>query len=73
MGLWVNPDVPAAVQAGLRGAALAVMAPAEAHERLPEIGFESGQLLNSEEMHRGLRPDHARIGAILTAIGFKPE
>jgi tripartite-type tricarboxylate transporter receptor subunit TctC len=73
MGLWVTPDVPAAVQARLRDAALAVMAQRQTRERLSEVGFEPGQPLGSNELQRGLRADHERVGAMLKAIGFKSE
>lgn len=74
MGLWVTPEVPAAVQARrLREAALADIAPPQTRERLREVGSEPGQPRSSDEMQRALRADHERVGAMLMAIGFKPE
>ena len=40
MGLWVKPDVPAALQAQIREAALKVLAQPAVRERLQDIGFE---------------------------------
>lgn len=73
MGLWVTPGVPAAVQARLRDAALAVIAQPQTREKLREIGFEPGQPRDTDDMQRGLRADHERVGAMLKAINFKPE
>ncbi|HEX3139763.1 MAG TPA: tripartite tricarboxylate transporter substrate binding protein [Rhizobacter sp.] len=73
MGLWVKPEVPAAVQEQLRSAALKAMAQPAAHERLLEIGFEAGQPRSPEDMSQGLQADYARVGAVLKSIGFKPE
>jgi tripartite-type tricarboxylate transporter receptor subunit TctC len=73
MGLWVTPDVPAAVQARLREAALKVMAQPQMAEKLREIGFEPGQPRSSDDLARALRADYERVGAILKSINFKPE
>jgi tripartite-type tricarboxylate transporter receptor subunit TctC len=73
MGLWVTPDVPAAVQQRLREAALKVMAQPALRERLQEIGFDAGQPLTSEQMAQSLRSDYERIGTLLKAIDFKPQ
>ena len=73
MGLWVKPDVPAAVQNKLRDGVLKVLAQPAARERLQEIGFEVGQPRSPDELTTSLRADHQRMGAILKSIGFKPE
>ena len=73
MGLWVTPDVPAAVRARLREAALKVMAQPQMAEKLREIGFEPGQPRSSDDLARALRADYERVGAILKSINFKPE
>jgi tripartite-type tricarboxylate transporter receptor subunit TctC len=73
MGLWVTPDVPAAIQARLREAALAVVARPQARGKLQELGFEPGHPRDTNDMQRGLRAEHERVGAMLKAINFKPE
>ena len=40
MGLWVKPDLPAALQAQIREAALKALAQPAVRERLQDIGFE---------------------------------
>lgn len=73
MGLWVKPDVPVAVQAQVRDAALAALAQPAVRQRLLELGFEPGQPRSSEEMSAALRAAYERNGALLHAIGFRPE
>jgi tripartite-type tricarboxylate transporter receptor subunit TctC len=73
MGLWVKPDMPAALQAQIRDAALKALAQPAARERLQEIGFEVGQPRTPEELSASLKVDYERVGAVLKSIGFKPE
>lgn len=73
MGLWCPPDVPAGVQARLREATLGVLKQDTLRERLLEMGFEVGAPRSSQDMLSGLQADFARVGAMLRAIGFKPE
>jgi tripartite-type tricarboxylate transporter receptor subunit TctC len=73
MGLWCSPEVPAAVQGRLRDAALRVMSQPLMRERLQEVGFEPGLPRSSADLQRGLRADYERVGAMLKAIGFKPD
>jgi tripartite-type tricarboxylate transporter receptor subunit TctC len=73
MGLWATPDVPAAVQARVREATLKVLADASLRSRMLDTGFEAGLPRTTEEMVRGLKVDYDRVGAVLQAIGFKPE
>jgi tripartite-type tricarboxylate transporter receptor subunit TctC len=73
MGLWVKPDLPAALQAQIREAALKALAQPAARERLQEVGFEVGQPRTPEEMSASLKADFERVGAVLKSIGFKPE
>jgi tripartite-type tricarboxylate transporter receptor subunit TctC len=73
MGLWVTPDVPAAVKERLRSATLKVLAQPAVAERAREIGFDIGQPRSVDEMTKGLRADYDRVGAVLASIGFKPE
>jgi len=73
MGLWTTPEVPAAVQARVREATLKVLADPALRNRMLETGFEAGSPRTTDEMVRGLKADYDRVGAVLQAIGFKPE
>ena len=74
LGLWVKPDVPAAVQARLREAVVKVMSQPAARARLQELGFEApGAGRTPEELSKGLAADYERVGAVLKSIGFQPE
>ena len=73
MGLWATPDTPAAVQARVREATLKVLLDPALRTRMLDTGFEAGHALTSDEMSRGLKADYDRVGAMLQAIGFKPE
>jgi len=73
MGLWCPPDVPAAVQQRVRDETLAVLAQPALRERLLELGFDVGQPRSVDAMAAGLQADYERVGAVLKAIGFKPE
>jgi tripartite-type tricarboxylate transporter receptor subunit TctC len=73
MGLWVKPDLPAALQAQIREAALKALAQPGARERLQEVGFEPGQPRTPDELATSLKSDYERVGAVLKSIGFKAE
>ena len=74
MGLWVKPDVPAAVQARLREAVVKVMSTPAARARLQEVGFDApGAGRTPEELSKVLAADYERVGAVLKSIGFQPE
>ncbi len=73
MGLWVKPDLPAAMQAQVREAALKALAQPGTRERLQDVGFEPGQPRTPDQLSASLKSDHERVGAVLKAIGFKPE
>ena len=73
MGLWVKPDLPAALQAQIRDAALKAMGQPAERERLQEVGFEPGQARTPQELSASLKADYERVGAVLKTIGFKPE
>lgn len=73
MGLWVKPDLPVALQAQIRDAALKALAQPGARERLQEVGFEPGLSRTPEQLSASLKADYDRVGAVLKAIGFKPE
>ena len=73
MGLWVKPDMPAAIQAQVRDAVLEILAQPAVHARMLELGFEIGATRSPEELSKSLAADHRRVGEVLHAIGFKPE
>ncbi|MFO1268227.1 MAG: hypothetical protein U1F67_16510 [Rubrivivax sp.] len=73
MGLWCPPDVPPAVQARLREAALKVLSLPVVRERLLELGFDLGAPRPVADIEAGLKADYERVGAVLQSIGFKPE
>jgi len=73
MGLWSSPDVPAAVQQRVRAAALKALADPSLRAKVLETGFDAGQPRTTDEMQKGLLADYDRVGAVLNAIGFKPE
>jgi tripartite-type tricarboxylate transporter receptor subunit TctC len=73
MGLWVKPDLPAALQAQIRDAALKALAQPGVRERLQDVGFEPPQPRTPDELSASLKADYERVGAVLKSIGFKPE
>ncbi len=73
MGLWVKPDVPAALQLQIREAALKALAQPGARARLQEVGFEPGQPRTPQALSAALKSDYERVGAVLKSIGFRPE
>jgi len=73
MGLWVKPDMPAALQAQIREAALKALSPPSVRDRLQEVGFEPPQPRTPDELSASLKADYERVGAVLKSIGFKPE
>ena len=73
MGLWAAPEVPAAVQARLRDAAIKLLADAGTRSRLLDTGFEAGSPRTQDDMVQGLKTDYDRVGGVLKSINFKPE
>ena len=73
MGLWVKPDLPAALQALIREATLKAMGQPAVRERLQEVRFEPGQARTPHELGVSLKADYERVGAVRTTIGFKAE
>lgn len=73
VGLWVTPDVPAAVQARLREVALKAMQGPATRDKLGALGMEPPLPASSEELARMLRTAFDRQGALLKSINFKPE
>ncbi|HSV82874.1 MAG TPA: tripartite tricarboxylate transporter substrate binding protein [Ramlibacter sp.] len=73
VGLWVTPDVPAAVQARLREATLKVLQQPRVAERFTDLGQDVGLPLTPEELSRSLRAASDKHAALLKSIGFQPE
>ncbi|MFS8977783.1 tripartite tricarboxylate transporter substrate binding protein [Cupriavidus necator] len=73
MGVWVPPDVPAAVQEKIRGAVLAAVQKPGYRERLSAMGMEVGQPLSSEALSREARAAYERQAELLRSIHFVPE
>ena len=38
-----------------------------------DTGFEAGLPRGQGDMEKGLKADYERVGAVLKAVGFKPE
>jgi len=73
MGLWTKPDVPAAVQASAREAALKAIAQPAVRTRLLDLGLEAGSGRTPDELVSSLNSDYKRVGEVLKSIDFKPE
>jgi len=73
MGLWIKPDVPAAVQASVREAALKALAQPSVRARLLDTGLEAGSGRTPDELVTSLNSDYKRVGEVLKSIDFKPE
>jgi tripartite-type tricarboxylate transporter receptor subunit TctC len=73
MGLWIKPDVPAAVQASVRDATLKVLAQPAVRARLLDLGMEAGSTRTPDELVKSLAADYQRVGDVLKSIDFKPE
>ena len=73
VGLWTASDVPAAVQARLRDAALKALQQPAVRERLAAQGMEPGQPATTDELAKSLREASERQGSLLKSINFKPE
>lgn len=73
MGVWVPPDVPAAVQEKIRGAALAVMQQPGYRDRVVAMGMETGLPLASEALVKDARAAYERQAELLRSIHFVPE
>jgi tripartite-type tricarboxylate transporter receptor subunit TctC len=73
IGLWVATDVPAAVQARLRDAALKALQQTAVRDRVVALGLEPGLASTPDELAASLRIEYERQGALLKSINFKPE
>ncbi|HET7835303.1 MAG TPA: tripartite tricarboxylate transporter substrate binding protein [Variovorax sp.] len=73
MGLWLKPDVPAAVQASVREATLKALAQPALRAHLLDTGLEAGGTRTPEELTGSLAADYRRVGEVLKSIDFKPE
>ena len=73
MGLWVTPDVPAAIQTKLREAVMKVMAQPAVQQKSQALGMDVVASPTPDELMRSLRVASERQAAKLAASGFKPE
>ena len=73
MGVWLPPDVPAAVQEKIRNATLAIVQQPGYRERVEAMGMDAGQPLSSEALSRDARAAHERQAELLRSIHFVPE
>lgn len=73
VGLWVLPDVPAAVQDKLREATLKVLATPAVRDRLLELSLDVGSGATPEVLAQTLRASYDKQGATLRALGIKPQ
>ncbi len=73
MGLWIKPDVPAAVQASVREATLKALSQPAVRARLLDAGLEAGSTRGPDELMASLMSDYQRVGEVLKSIDFKPE
>ena len=73
MGLWLPPDVPAAVQERIRNATLAIVQQSGYRKHVEEMGMDNGQPLNSEALSKEARAAYERQAELLRSIRFVPE
>jgi tripartite-type tricarboxylate transporter receptor subunit TctC len=73
VGLFITPDVPAAVQERLRADALKAIGNQAFRDRLTALGVEPGLPLTSDELAKDLRTAYDRQASLLKSIDFKPE
>lgn len=73
MGVWLPPDVPAAVQEKIRKATLAIVQQPGYRKHVEDIGMDNGQPLSSEALSREARAAYERQAELLRSIHFVPE
>ena len=73
MGLWVTPDVPAAVQARVREATLKVLAQPALRDAPAGHRASRPATRTPDEMARGAEGRLRARGEVLKSIDFKPE
>ncbi|MBB3009011.1 tripartite tricarboxylate transporter substrate binding protein [Cupriavidus alkaliphilus] len=73
MGLWLPPDVPAAVQERIRNATLAIVQQPGYRKHVEDMGMDNGQPLGSEALSREARAAYERQAELLKSIRFVPE
>lgn len=73
IGLWTTPDMPAAIQAKVREAALQALRDPKLRENLAVLGMSTGTGATPEELLAGLHQAYEKHGATLQSVGFKPE
>lgn len=75
LGLWTQPDAPAAVQQRIRSEALKAMAMPAVRDRLLAVGLNvsTQNPATPEQLSRSLQADYAAVGEILKSVNYKPE
>lgn len=73
IGLWTTPDMPEAIQAKMRNAALQALKDTKLRDNLANIGMAVGTGATPDQMLASLRAASDKQAATLQAIGFKPE
>ncbi|AQV97361.1 ABC transporter substrate-binding protein [Cupriavidus necator] len=73
MGVWLPPDVPAAVQEKIRSATLAIVQQPGYREHMTNMGMDTGQPLSSEALSKDARAAYERQAELLRSIHFVPE
>jgi len=73
VGLWVAPDVPAAVQDKLRSETLRILQKPAARERLAALGMAPGAGASSDDLAKALRTAFDRQGVLLQSVNFTPQ
>lgn len=73
IGLWTTPDVPAPIQARMREATLKALQDPKLRDSLAMLGLAPGTGSTPDELMAQLRTASEKQGAMLQAIGFRPE
>lgn len=73
IGLFTTPDMPEAIQARVREAALKALKDPKLRETLATLGLGAASGATPEEMMASLRAASERQATMLQAIGYKPE
>lgn len=73
LALWATAEGHAHFKAAARTAAAQALAAPEFRAKVAELGSTAGRPLSTEDLRRRLQGESARVGAMLAAVGYKPE
>jgi len=73
VGLFIAPDVPEAAQNKLRSETLKALALPSVRERFAKLGFDPPSGGTPEQLAADLKSSHARQGAVLESVNFRPQ